>query len=127
AQIVGSDGEPLGDPMGAPTLGVVWTDVEELNPMNLVEGRAPSGAGEVVIDRKSSTDGALSVGDTTSVLTAAGPVEVTVVGVATWGEVDSPLGASIAAFDLPTAQELIGEPGKVDAVSLVAEDGLSQE
>ena len=127
AQIVGSDGEPLGDPMGAPTLGVVWTDVEELNPMNLVEGRAPSGTGEVVIDRKSSTDGALSVGDTTSVLTAAGPVEVTVVGVATWGEVDSPLGASIAAFDLPTAQELIGEPGRVDAVSLVAEDGWSQE
>src|SRR5690606_28194515 len=30
-------------------------------------------------------------------------------------------------FDLPTAQELIGEPGRVDAVSLVAEDGWSQE
>jgi putative ABC transport system permease protein len=127
AQLIGSDGDPIGDPMGAPTLGVVWPEHDQLNPMNLVEGRAPSGVDEVVIDRGSATTGDLSVGDVTSVLTAAGPVEVTVVGVATWGEVDSPLGASISAFDLASAQELIGEPGKVDAISIVAEDGISQD
>ncbi len=126
AQIVGGDGEPLGDPMGAPTLGVIWSDIEQINPLELVDGRAPGAVDEVVIDRGSSRAGDLAVGDATTVLTVSGPVEVTVVGIATWGEVDSPLGASITAWDLASAQEVLGEPGRLDAISVVAEDRVGQ-
>lgn len=125
AQLIGADGEPIGDPMGAPQLGVVWPEIDQINPMVLVDGRAPDGVGEVVIDRGSSNAGELSVGDTTLVLTAAGPFEVTIVGVATWGDVDSPLGASITAWDLAAAQQVLAEPGRIDAISVVA-DGVSQ-
>lgn len=126
AQLVGSDGEPIGDPMGAPTLGIIWTDIEEINPLNLVDGRAPSGVDEVVIDRGSASSGELSVGDVTTVLTSSGPLEVTIVGIATWGEVDSPLGASITAWDLTSAQEVLAEPGRIDAISIVADEGVGQ-
>ena len=43
AQLVDVDGDPIGNPgQGAPTFGFPWTDVDELNPMVIVEG-APRG------------------------------------------------------------------------------------
>ena len=44
AQIVDKDGEPMGDPdMGAPTVGGNWLADDDLNPFDLVDGRAPDG------------------------------------------------------------------------------------
>lgn len=127
AQIVGSDGEPIGNPaQGAPTFGGNWTDVDELNPFNLAEGRPPKGNDEVVIDKKSADDGKLDVGDGTTVVTPTGPVAVEVVGIARFGEADSPGGASFALFTLKTAQRYVAQPGKLDAVAVVADDGVTE-
>ena len=128
AQIVGADGEPLGNPaQGAPTFGGNWTDVDGLNPFHLVAGAPPRRDDQVVIDKKSADDGKLTVGTRTKVITSTGPVDVEVAGVARFGEADSPGGASFAMFTLPAAQRHVAQAGKLDAVAVVAEEGVSEE
>src|SRR3954447_7271299 len=97
AQIVGKDGKALGNPnMGPPTFGGAWND-DELNPYTLREGHAPKTDTDVVIDRKSAKDGDLGVGDHTTILTPD-VVDVTIVGIATFGTADSPAGASFVGM-----------------------------
>jgi len=133
AQIVGSDGEALGNlQMGAPTFGASWVQDEGLNAFDLVEGRAPAevpsgNPSEVVIDRASAGDGDLAVGDQTEALTEGGPQPVIVVGIAAFGEVDNVGGASFAFFTPAQAQALIAEPGMFDSIGVVAEPGVSQD
>ena len=125
-QIVGSNGKALGNPnMGAPTFGGSWSD-DALNPYKLREGRAPVREDEVVIDRKAAKDGKLHVGDVTTLVTPA-PVKVTIVGIATFGSVDSAGGSSFAGMTEAAAQRYFGQPGKFDSVGVIANDGLSQE
>jgi len=128
AQLVTHDGEPMGNPgQGAPTFGFNWGTIDELNPMRLVEGRAPSGPAEIVIDRQSSRDGPFALGDSVTVLLQGPPSQFTLVGIATFGTADSALGSTMAMFDLPTAQEVLAEPGQLDAVSVLADEGVGQQ
>ena len=131
-QIVGSDGEAVGDPdRGAPTFGANWFD-EALNPFTLVDyegqsSRPPQGPDEVVISRSTADDGNLLIGDTTRALTDAGSFEVTIVGVATFGDAGSPGGATFVFFDTPTAQERVGQPDRFDEVDVIAAEGFTPE
>ncbi|MDQ3147708.1 MAG: FtsX-like permease family protein [Actinomycetota bacterium] len=125
-QIVGSDGDAVGDPNQAPTFGRNWTLDETLNPFDIAEGRPPEGEGEVVIDQGVADTGELAVGDRTTVVLEAGSFPVEVVGIATFGEADSPGGSSNVLFASPVAQELIAEPGRLDAVNVVADEGVGE-
>ena len=127
AQIVGADGEPIGNPdMGAPTFGGNWSTTDALNPFTLVAGAPPRADDDIVIDKKSADDGELKVGSRTTVLTSAGPIPVRIAGIAKFGEADSPGGASFAMFTLPAAQRYVAQPGKLDAVAAVAANGVSE-
>ena len=127
AQIVGTNGDVVGNPgMGPPTFGGHWSEIDELNPFNLVEGEPPAADDEVVIDRRSADNGDISVGDRIQVLTKDGPIEVTVVGIAKFGDADSPGGASFTLFTEEAAERYIGEPGMVDSISVLGESGVSQ-
>jgi putative ABC transport system permease protein len=126
AQILGSDGSPLGG-NGPPTVGAAWIDDPSLSPYALADGRPPTRPGEVVIDRGSAEKGELHVGSTTSVLVPS-PVPVTVVGIATFGGRDSLGGVTLAAFTLPDAQRLmLGGAPQVTGVVVGAREGVSQE
>ena len=126
ARLLGKDGRPIGNPeMGAPTIGTGWSDTE-LNPFHLVAGQAPRGENDVVIDRKSATDGKLAVGDTTTVLVQTGPQQVRIAGIAKYGSANSPGGASFTMFRPSAAERILAEPGKFDTISLVAANGVSQ-
>jgi putative ABC transport system permease protein len=46
------------------------------------------------------------------------------VGVVGFGETDSLLGATLAGFDLPTSQRVLGKEGLVDEIAVLAEDGV---
>jgi putative ABC transport system permease protein len=128
AQLIGTDGKPIGDPdQGAPTLGAAWSVHPDLNPFRIAEGRAPAKAGEIVIDKKSADDGGLGVGDTVSVVTRTGRTDATIAGIARFGTADSPAGASFVLWTPEEAQRLVAEPGKFDSVAVLAEDGVSQE
>lgn len=126
ATLLGSDGDRVGGG-GPPTTGTNWIDDPDLNPYHLAEGRAPEAPGEVVIDRGSAKDGDLQVGDTTTVLTPT-PLPVTVVGIATFGDVDSLGPTTYTAFTLPQATELFAQqPDTISSVLVAAADGVSRE
>ncbi|HEX6166683.1 MAG TPA: FtsX-like permease family protein [Acidimicrobiales bacterium] len=124
-RIVGADGDPLGG-NGPPTVAANWVEVDELNPYDLAEGRAPAAPGEVVIDRASAESGALVVGDTTTVRTPT-PVDVTVVGIATFGSADSQGPVTYAAFTSEFAEQvLMAEPGRASGIAVAADPGVTQ-
>ena len=128
AQYVDSDGETIGNPgRGAPTLGISWPEIEELNPFVLIDGEPPRGPDQVVMDKATADDGDFAVGDTVTLLTQSPPQDFTIVGIVRFGAADSPGGASVALLDLPTAQALVAEPGKFDAITVVADEGVSQQ
>lgn len=128
AQLIDAAGDPVGDPaQGAPTIGVNWSDAEELNQVTLVEGSAPRAPNEVVIDRHTADDNGFAVGDSVTVLLQVPPEEFTISGIVTFGETDSLLGASLAIFELSTAQRVLGTPGKISSITVAAESGVSQQ
>jgi putative ABC transport system permease protein len=127
ARLIAKNGKALGNPAtGAPAIGMNWSANAALNQFHLVAGHAPRTPNEVVIDKKSSRDGHLTVGDTTTVLVQGPPERVRIAGIARWGTADSPAGATVVAFQTPVAQRVMGEPGKFDSIDLVADAGLPQ-
>jgi putative ABC transport system permease protein len=125
-QLTGADGEKLGGE-GPPTFAGNWIEDPELNPYELVEGRAPTANDEVVINRGAAEDGDLSIGDRTIVATPE-PVDVEIVGIATFGGEDGLGPTTFTAFTLAGAEEHItGESGGVTALLVKADDGISQE
>ena len=104
--IIGSDGEPVGQG-GAPQFGSNWSDDEELTPYRLVEGSGPTTAGQVAIDSVSAEGGELSLGDTVQLVTPTGSTDAEIVGIFRFGTSGNLAGATIAAFDTASAQELL--------------------
>jgi putative ABC transport system permease protein len=127
AQIVDKHGDALGNPnMGPPVVGTGWNTVPQLNPWRLVAGTPPRGSDQVVIDKHSADKTGYHVGDHARVLVKGGAEPVVIGGIAKLGNADSPGGASFVLFETNTAQRLVGEPGKYDNVSVVAQPGISQ-
>ena len=125
-QILGSDGDALGG-NGPPRIAAAWIDDPDLNPYELVEGRAPSADDEVVINRGAAEDGDLHVGDRT-VVQIPRPVVVTVVGIATFGGQDGFGQTTYVAFSLAGAQQRItGSAEQISSVVVAAEQGVSPE
>jgi putative ABC transport system permease protein len=81
-QLVGRDGRSM--ETRGPTVAGNWIDDPGLNPYTLVQGHAPGGPGEAVINRDAAKKAGLHVGDTT-LLRTPDPVRITVVGIATFG------------------------------------------
>jgi putative ABC transport system permease protein len=128
AQFRDENGDAIGTlNAGPPTFGTNWHEVDELNPWTLVEGRAPSGPGQVVADKGTADAGGFDVGDTVRLNTQSPPVDLELVGIARFGTADSPAGASVALLETAYAQELIGEPGEFSGIRVVADEGVSQQ
>ncbi len=126
AQVVGTDGRPVGDQAhGAPLIGQNWIVDQRLNPFRLASGRAPTGDAEIVVDRGTAHDGHLAVGDRVTVLSAADPITAEVVGIARFGSADSMGGIHSVLFTDGTAQRLLSQPGLVDGIAVVARPDVS--
>ena len=123
------DGESI-DTGGAPSFAFgieTAPEYDRFNPLNLVEGRWPSGSTEVAIDEGVADDESLAVGDRIGVA-ALGPArEYEIVGVARYGDLSSLGGATFAIFDIPTAQTLLDKEGELDSVQAAAQDGVAPE
>jgi putative ABC transport system permease protein len=125
-QLLGADGDAVGG-NGPPQLAGSWTTDEELNPYRLVEGRAPEADNEVVVNRRALEDGDLSIGDSTTLLTPE-PVEVTIVGISTFGDEDGLGAVTFTAFTLEGAMEHVTkDPDGVSSIAVRADDGTSQD
>jgi putative ABC transport system permease protein len=127
AQVVGIDGQVVGDLEQTPSFGFNWVDDASINPFDVVEGRAPAADDEIVIDRGTATTGGVGVGDRITVLTQQAPTVFHVAGVATFGSADSLAGATAVLFTTDAAQRFLAAPGQVDGVAITAEPGVSQD
>ena len=127
AQVLDQEGEPLGNPAaGQPTFASNWPS-GVLNTWTLVAGDGPQDDDEVVLDKGVADDAEVAVGDPVTVLVGGAPADLTVSGIARIGGADSPGGATFTMFTTAAAQRLVGEVGKLDSISVAAEEGVSQQ
>jgi putative ABC transport system permease protein len=124
AQLVGHDGKVI-TAGGAPGLAFSVTPNSRLNPLQLTAGRWPTAPNEIAIDAHTASSKHFGVGDTIKVI-ARGPEQpFKIVGVDKLGGVSSLGGATIAVFDLKTAQHLFAKAGKLDSISIAAKPNVS--
>jgi putative ABC transport system permease protein len=127
ALILDRSGEPV-QPGGAPTLGASYTTQDELaGGFTLRSGSAPAGPGQVVLDAATAEKHGFATGDPVTILFADGPRAFTVTGIAGFGDADNLAGATMATFDLATAQQVLGKTGVFDTVAVAGEPGVSPE
>ena len=124
--VLDRDGEVL-DTGGAPGVGVSWFAERELSPSELVDGRAPARNGEVALDRATAEELGYTVGDRVALLTPGPRIEAEVVGIFSFGEDGGLAGASLTAFDLATAQGLLGLGNDFTGIDVLVADGVSDE
>ena len=126
AQVIGRDGEAvsLG---GGPSLGVTDTDDEALSTITVHEGRRPAADGEVALDGVTAERADVDVGDDVRITTNVGTFEFTVVGLVGLGDSEGFGGASISVFTVPTALQVLGTDGEIDAVDISLTEGADPD
>ncbi len=124
AQLLDKDGQAV-KTQGAPTLGVSWTGDESLSGVVIKgEGRPPSGAHEVAIDKATAEREDFHVGDQVTVLTDTGSGTYTITALVGLGDSDGFAGATLAAWDLATAQQVLGAQGQLDSLDVQVAKGV---
>jgi putative ABC transport system permease protein len=125
-QLIGDDGKAIVSG-GAPNIGFSIADGDSpFNPLTLVDGAWP-GPDEVAIDRTTASEQGFEVGETIRVQ-AEGPVErLRISGIFEFSSGLSLGGATLAGFDLPTAQRLFDKVGRLDEIAIAAKPGVTPE
>lgn len=103
--------------------GHAW-DSAALAPFTLTEGRAPASRGEVVLDAELARRAGVQVGDEVTVQATAAPRAYRVAGVAAAPGGTGLKSQSALFFAAAEAQRLAGNPGRVDAIGVLAEPGV---
>jgi putative ABC transport system permease protein len=122
AQFMSRDGNAIGAGGGS-TLGFSFDPNRQLSPYRLVQGRAPTGADDVVIDKETASKYHFAVGDRVLINLPNRPQMFTVTGIVTFGSDDNLAGITLAGFSLPTAQALFNARGSFDTISVLAAPG----
>jgi putative ABC transport system permease protein len=127
AKIIGRDGKDIGSG-GAPQFGL-GNDASQpqFSPLKLKTGQWPEGPKQVALDAGTAADQNFKVGDTVTVSTLGSKSRYEVTGIATFGDVDSLGGATMAIWDLETAQALLHKEGRFDGISIAAKEGTSSD
>jgi putative ABC transport system permease protein len=126
-KLIGRDGEALGSSNNGQFGFGFAPDAGHLNPLSLTAGRWASGPGQVVIDKGTAADEDYKVGDRIGAA-ARGPTrQFTISGLARYGTESTIGGATIAVFNVPTAQALLGKRGQYDTILVAAADGVSPD
>ena len=126
ARVIDKDGKPLGEDQGPPTFGGIASE-SSAGLWSVEDGRLAVGPKEMMLDRETAEKGKYEIGDTVRVNALSGTREFTLVGIANYGDVSSPGGATFALFDQPTASEFLLKPGFVDAFLIQGDGTLSDE
>ncbi|MCX4778852.1 ABC transporter permease [Streptomyces sp. NBC_01264] len=121
--VVNSKNENLGSTTGAPTFAGNWTE-NELKSMKIIEGQAPRGPTDVMIDSDTAKKHHLGLGDDIRTIAVTGDIRSKITGIAAF-TVTNP-GATVVYFDTATAQQkLLGAPDTFTHLNVTAKDGVS--
>jgi putative ABC transport system permease protein len=122
--VVGKNGKIISTG-GAPNLGYsIDPSIPELSTVTLVSGAWPK-KNEVVIDKTTADKAGYKTGDMIGIL-VNGPVhKMRLSGIIKFGSSNGIMGATLAGFDLATAQQLFDRRGKLDSIQAVAKPGVS--
>ena len=129
AQFVGRNGKVVGSHGGAPGLAfsVDASGDPRFNPTTLVSGTWPIGPHEVAMDAQTASTQHFRVGDLVGLIPQAGKERrFRLSGTVRFGQSTSIGGATLAFFDLPTAQALFGKRGELDQIDVAAKPGVSK-
>jgi len=127
AQFIGKNGKAV-TTGGAPTLGVSASEAPELNSnFTMRSGRIPAGPNQVAVDGRTASKQGFKVGDQVKVLSQGPTRTYTVSGIVGFGQADNLAGATLAVFDLKTAQQVLGSEGKFNEIDVVAQPGVTPE
>ena len=126
ARVIDKDGKPIGQDQGPPTFGGIASE-SSAGLWSVEDGRLAVGPKEMMLDRETAEKGKFEIGDTVRVNALSGTREFLLVGIANYGDVSSPGGATFALFDQPTASEFLLKPGFVDAFLIKGDGTLSDE
>src|SRR5205823_2530712 len=127
AHLIGSNGKAIVNG-GAPNLGFsISNGASRFNPLTLLSGRWPHG-NEVVIDHGTASKKHFAIGDEIGVQ-AEGPVmRFRISGLVKFGSGSLDIGgATLAGFDVPTAQRLFDKPGRFDEIDIAAKPAISDQ
>jgi putative ABC transport system permease protein len=126
AQLVGRDGKVISSG-GAPGLAfsVHGHGNQRFNPLQLVAGRWPSGAGQIAIDANTAERKHYTVGETIGAVARGSEQRFQITGIAKIGGVSSLGGATMAIFDFSVAQRLFDKVGKLDSISIADRHGYT--
>ncbi len=124
AQLVATNGKAV-TTSGAPTIGLSFNPVSQMSSLHIKSGSPPTSPNDVVIDAGTATKYHFHVGHKVHVLLLGPPRTFTLTGIVTFGTANNLAGATIAAFDLPTAQTLFDRVGRYDAIDILAKPGVN--
>jgi putative ABC transport system permease protein len=122
--LIGKDGKAIVG--NSPSIGFsIARGDSPFNPLRLVAGSWP-GPNEIVIDEATADKENFRVGDTIGVQ-SEGPVQhYRISGIIRFGESLSTIGgATLAGFDLPTAQRLYGKVGRLDEIAVSSKPNVT--
>ena len=110
---------------GAPNLGFSIANPDSrFNPLTLVEGEWP-GQNEIVVDKETAAKEDFEVGETIGVQ-AEGPVQrLGISGIMQFSSGLTIGGATLAGFDLQTAQRLMRKEGRLDEIAVASRPDVS--
>jgi putative ABC transport system permease protein len=126
AQLVDKDGEAI-TPNGPPALGASWGPAELAPALEVRTGEPPRGPRDVVIDAATARKHGFRIGDEIRVLLVGGSERFTLSGIVGFGEADNLAGATLAAFELETAQRVLDRKGVFDAIEIAGDDGVPSD
>lgn len=109
--------------VGPPNIGTSWSPGS--TPLTVREGKPPTTGSDVAIDAATAEGHGLEVGQQIQILFTGPPRTFTISGIVGFGDADNLAGATLAVFELRTAQEVLDREGEYDSLQVVAEEGVS--
>jgi putative ABC transport system permease protein len=126
AQFIARDGKPISSVIG--TLGIGFDSNPLISNLHLISGNPPTTSDDVVMDAATAKSYHFSVGQRVRILGGGlkSAETFTITGIAQFGTADNLAGQTLAAFTLPTAQRVVGQPGLFGFISVVAKPGADK-
>jgi putative ABC transport system permease protein len=125
-KLVDDKGTTIGGNGGAPTFGFgVDAKDARFNPLTLVTGKWAVGGKQVVVEAGTAKKHDLKVGDPVNVSADGPTTPFTISGIAKLGNVSTIGAATIAVFDVATAQKLLHKERQFDTISASPKPGVS--